>query len=367
MRTNEVDNMGIKGIILHGGHGTRLRPLTHTGPKQLIPVANKPISQYVLEDLKDSGIKEIAIILGEVYPDKIKEQYGNGTKFGVKISYIKQDEPKGIAHAIALCKNFIGNDRFVVYLGDNILKGGIEKYVDNFTKNNYDAMVLLAKVRDPSKFGVAQFDSKKNLTQLIEKPKEPPSNYALTGIYFLSPVIFDFIERLKPSWRGELEITDALQSLISKGRNIGYDFVKGWWKDTGTPEDILDVNRLILDEMEPSIKGRIEKNSSIQGRISVDEKAVIKSESLIRGPCVIGRESVVETGVYIGPYTSIGNYTVIRRGEIENSIIMDHCIIDVEERIVDSIIGPYTQITSASKSRPKGRRLILGERSQVFL
>jgi glucose-1-phosphate thymidylyltransferase len=356
-----------KGVILHGGHGIRLRPFTHTGPKQLIPVANKPISQYVLDDLRNSGINDISIILGDNYSEKVKDYYRNGHEFGVKISYIHQPEPKGIAHAISLCENFVGNGKFIVYLGDNIIKGGIDKYVSKFISQDYDAMVLLTKVKNPSKFGVAKFDSNNILVGLVEKPKEPPSNFALTGIYFLSPIIFDSIKELKPSWRGELEITDALQMLISKGYNVGYDFVKGWWKDTGTPEDILDANRLVLDELEPSVKGEIESSSSIQGRISIEEKSVIKKGCLIRGPCVIGKETKIEAGVYIGPYTSIGNNVFIKKGEIENSIIMDHCIIDVEERIVDSILGSYCKIISSSLNRPKGRRLVLGEKSQLFL
>ena len=358
--------MNIKGIVLHGGHGTRLRPLTHTGPKQLIPIANKPISQYVIEDLRDSGINDIAIILGDVYPDKVKEYYGDGSKFGVKISYIHQSEPKGIAHAVSLCEDFVGENKFIVYLGDNLLKGGIDKYKKKFISDRLDAMVLLTKVDNPSQFGVAKFNSKKEIIGLVEKPKSPPSNFALTGIYFLSPVIFDSIRKLKPSWRGELEITDALQSLLTRKNNFGYDFVKGWWKDTGAPEDILDANRLVLDEMETSCNGKIEDDSTTQGRICIENDSVIKKESLVRGPCIIGKGSTIESGVYIGPYTSIGNNVKVKKGEIENSIIMDHCEIDVEERIVDSIIGPHSKVVSSNNGRPKGRRLILGERSELF-
>jgi glucose-1-phosphate thymidylyltransferase len=353
-------------VVLHGGQGTRLRPLTHTGPKQLIPIANKPISQYVLEDLKNAGINDVMIVLGDVCPEKVKELYGDGTHFGMKISYTYQPEPKGIAHAISLTKKFIGEDKFVVYLGDNILKGGIKKYIKNFLSKNYDAMILLSEVEKPSKFGVAQFDANHNLIRLIEKPKIPPSNYALTGIYFLSPMIFDSIKNLKPSWREEFEITDALQNLLSKGCNVGYNFVEGWWKDTGSPEDILDVNRLILDEQESSIKGKIEDASSTQGRIFIGENAIVKKGSLVRGPCIIGNNSFIEDGVYIGPYTSIGDHVRIIKGEIENSIIMDHCIIDVEERIIDSIIGSFSQLVRGNNNRPQGRRLILGERSQLF-
>jgi len=333
--------MNIKGIVLHGGHGTRLRPLTHTGPKQLIPIANKPISQYVIEDLRDSGINDIAIILGDVYPDKVKEYYGDGS-------------------------DFVGENKFIVYLGDNLLKGGIDKYKKKFISDRLDAMVLLTKVDNPSQFGVAKFNSKKEIIGLVEKPKSPPSNFALTGIYFLSPVIFDSIRKLKPSWRGELEITDALQSLLTRKNNFGYDFVKGWWKDTGAPEDILDANRLVLDEMETSCNGKIEDDSTTQGRICIEKESIIRKGSLVRGPCIIGKGSTIESGVYIGPYTSIGNNVKVKKGEIENSIIMDHCEIDVEERIVDSIIGPHSKVVSSNNGRPKGRRLILGERSELF-
>jgi glucose-1-phosphate thymidylyltransferase len=357
----------MKGIILHGGHGTRLRPLTHTGPKQLIPIANKPISQYALEDLRDSGIKDISIILGDICPEKVKEYYNNGSNFGVKISYIHQDKPKGIAHAISLCEEFVDQDKFVVYLGDNLLKGGINNFVEKFERSNFDAMILLCEVKDPQRFGVAEFDEKGSLIKLIEKPKIPPSNYALTGIYFFTPIIFDMIKQLKPSWRGELEITEAIQMLIDKGYNVGYDFVKIWWKDTGTPEDILDANRLVLDELIPKVEGSIEDDSCIQGRVSIGKGSLVKKGSLIRGPAIIGENSIIESGVYIGPYTSIGNNVIVKRSEIENSIIMDNCIIDVNERIVDSLIGPYSNISSNANARPKGRRFILGEKSIVDL
>ena len=222
----------MKGIILHGGHGERLRPLTHTGPKQLIPVANMPISQYVLEDLRDSGITDVAIVLGDVYPGKVKEHYGDGKKFGVRITYIHQSEPGGIAQAVGLCKGFVGDSPFVVYLGDNLLKGGIGKLVKEFGASKHDGMILLCEVKNPQQFGVAEFDRCAKLVKLIEKPRKPPSAYALTGIYFFRPIILEMIRKLKPSWRGELEITEAIQLLLDGGYNVGYKFVKGWWKDT---------------------------------------------------------------------------------------------------------------------------------------
>jgi glucose-1-phosphate thymidylyltransferase len=356
----------VKGIILHGGYGTRLRPLTHTGPKQLIPVANKPISQYVLEDLIEARIREIAILLGDVYPEKVKEYYGNGSTFGAKLTYIYQGEPKGIAHAIGLCEKYVDNEPFIVYLGDNLLKGGIKDFAEHFKNSNYDAMILLTEVENPQRFGVAKFNQNGKLIGLVEKPKQPPSKYALTGIYFLRPTIFDMIQKLKPSWRGELEITEAIQLLLDNGYNVGYQFVKGWWKDTGAPEDILEANRLVLDELKPEIKGKIEDKNSIQGRVTIEENTTIKKGALIRGPTIIGKNTTIEPNVYIGPYTSIGNNVTVKRGEIENSIIMDHCLIDANERITDSLIAPHSKIIS-NNNKPRARRFILGERSHVEL
>jgi glucose-1-phosphate thymidylyltransferase len=356
----------VKGVILHGGFGTKLRPLTHTGPKQLIPVANKPISQYVLEDLRNSGITEIVIILGSIYPEKAKEYYGNGKKFGVNVQYIEQDEPKGIAHAISLCKEYINNQSFIVYLGDNLLKGGIDHFVRRFQSSNDDAMILLCKVKNPQRFGVAKIDKNGKLLQLIEKPKEPPSNYALTGIYFFKPIIFEMINQLKPSWRGELEITDAIQLMLEKGYKVNCQIVQDWWKDTGTPEDILEANRLVLDELKPEIKGKIENDSTIQGRVALGENSIIKENALVRGPVIIGENTVIESNVYIGPYTSIGNNCTIKKGEIENSIIMNNCTININDRITDSLVAPYSKIT-CNYNVPHGKKFILGERTYIEL
>jgi len=356
----------LKGVVLHGGHGTRLRPLTHTGPKQLIPVANKPISQYVLEDLRDSGVKDIAIILGDIYPDKVKEYYGDGERFGVRLDYIYQGEPKGIAHAVGLCEGYVGDSEFVVYLGDNLLKGGVGRFARIFEDSDYDAMVLLCEVGKPQLFGVAKFDGTGRLVGLVEKPKTPPSSYALIGIYFFRPVIFDMIRKLEPSWRGELEITEAIHLLVVNGYNVQHHIVSGWWKDTGTADDILEANRLVLDDLGTRIEGTVEDHSSIQGRVTIGSNSVVKSTALIRGPVVIGQNSVIEGNVYVGPYTSIGNNVLVKKGEIEDSIIMDGCLIDVNERITDSIIGPNTKIVHVN-SKPIGRRFILGESSQITL
>ena len=354
----------MKGVILHGGHGTRLRPLTHTGPKQLIPVANKPISQYVLEDLRDSGMQDIAIILGDIMPEKVKNYYGDGSRFGINITYIYQEKPGGIAQAVGLTEDFIKDSAFVVYLGDNLLKGGTSKFVQEFQKKDLDAMILLCKVENPQQFGVAEFDKNGKLVKLIEKPKKPPSNYALTGVYFFKPAIFKMIKQLKPSWRGELEITEAIQLLIDAGYKVGYKIVEGWWKDTGTVEDIIEANILILDELESKIEGTVEDKTSLQGRVSIGKNAFIKKGALIRGPVIVGENTTIENEVYIGPYTSIGNSVKIKRGEIENSIIMDNCTIEITTKIIDSIIGANSEIITNQKG-PKGHRLVVGESSKI--
>jgi glucose-1-phosphate thymidylyltransferase len=356
----------VKGVILHGGHGTRLRPLTHTGPKQLIPVANKPMSQYVLEDLRDSGIKEIAIVLGDILPEKVKNHYKNGEEFGVSITYIHQEKPGGIAQAVSLVEDFVGDAPFVVYLGDNLLKGKIADFVQEFRSAEQDAMILLCEVENPRQFGVAQFDKNGKLVRLVEKPKEPPSAYALTGIYFLTPVIFKMIEHLRPSWRGELEITEALQGLLNTGRKVGYRFVTGWWKDTGTIEDILEANRLVLDDVKKKVEGIVEEKTSIQGRVAIGKGTTVKRGALLRGPAIIGSNSTIGERVFVGPYTSIGNNVVVERGELENSIIMDDCYMEIDGKITDSLVGAGTTLTTNEKS-PKGYRLVVGEYSKIVL
>jgi len=355
----------MKGVILHGGHGTRLRPLTHTGPKQLIPVANKPISQYVLEDLKNAGAKDVAFIVGGIMPERVRDYYGDGKKFGVDVKYFDQDNPRGIAHAVGLTEGFVGKSNFIVYLGDNLLKGGISDIAKEFELQKYDAMVLLSKVEHPQQFGVAEFDKHGKLFKLVEKPNKPPSNYALTGIYFFTPLIFKMIKELKPSGRGELEITEAIQLMLDEGYNVGYRIVEGWWKDTGTVEDILEANILVLDELEPVLEAGVQ-GVCIQGRVSVGKNAQIKSGAMIRGPTVIGENVIIESEVYIGPYTSVGNGTHVKKGEVENSIIMDNCSIEVDSKIIDSIVGSHTEITTNQKG-PKGHKLIVGENSRVIL
>ena len=344
----------MKGIILHGGHGTRLRPLTHTGPKQLLKIANKPMSQYALEDLRDAGIKEIAVIIGDVYPEKVKEFYGNGEKFGVNLTYVYQDNPKGIAHAINLCSDFIGNDKFVVYLGDNILRTGLLSYVQKFESSSNDAQILLAEVKNPSQFGVVKIEENRIL-KIIEKPKNPPSNLAVIGVYFLTPKIFEIIKQLKPSWRGELEITEALQLLMDNGLQIDHDYVTGWWKDTGTPKDILHANQLILESM-------TQKNN--KDGILIGKNCTIDSSSKINGPVIIDENCVISSTSIIGPNVSIGKNSHLENCTIKNSIVMDDCIINAPIKIVDSIISDGTEI---KKNESEGSVYLLGERSNIIL
>ncbi len=354
----------MKGIILHGGHGTRLRPLTHTGPKQLLPIANKPMSQYALEDLKKAGATEIGIIIGDVYPEKVKEYYGSGEKFGVKITYIYQDQPKGISHAIGLCKDFVGNDKFIVYLGDNVLRKNLNDYTNRFEASNSDAMILLCEVDDPSRFGVAEIDGR-HIKKITEKPKDPKSNLAVIGIYFLTPKIFDIIKNLKPSWRGELEITDALQLLMDEGYSVEYDTVTGWWKDTGTPEDIIHANKLVLDSIGTENQFLIDSDSEIKNNIVIGKNTEISRDSFITGPAIIGKNCKIGPKVRLGPYVSVGNNCTIRHCNIEDTIIMDDCKIDAKVDLSCSIIAHGANIED--NKTPKKHQFLLGERSQLKL
>jgi len=354
----------LKGIILHGGHGSRLRPLTHTGPKQLLPIANKPMSQYCLESLKDAGISEIAIIIGGIGSNKVQEYYGGGEKFGVKITYVNQDYPRGISHAIRLCKEFVGDGKFIVFLGDNIIKKSIREYVSKFKQSDASASILLCEVSNPTQFGIA--DVKDGIIKkIMEKPKNPPTNLAVTGIYLLTPAIFDIIDRLKPSWRNEYEITDALQMLLEEGYKINYDVVTDYWKDTGTPNDILHANEVILSSMEPYFYGIKEDHVSINGNVMVGEGTVIKNGSKIVGPVIIGKECVIGSETCIGSNTSIGDNSNISKCDIKNSIIMSGCNIDGDIKIRNSIIAFNSEIIKTKNVDSK--IFLLGEGTKISL
>ncbi len=355
----------MKGLLLAGGHGTRLRPLTYTGNKHLLPIANKPMLLYGLEHLRKAGIKEVAVVLGPI-KEGVAEVLGDGSSFGMKIAYIDQPDPKGLAHAVQISEDFMSGESFVMYLGDNLLKQGVGDFIRNFERNGADCVVGVTPVEDPGRFGVAEMRDGR-VVRLVEKPKEPKSNLALIGVYVFSPAIFEAVKRIKPSWRNELEITDAIQRLIDDGRNVQVEKVSGWWKDTGTVEDLLDANRLVLDDLEREIGGVVEDDAGVQGRVRTEEGSVIKKGAKVRGPVALGRNAIISDGVYVGPYTSIGNGVVVKRGEIENSIIMNGCTIDTAERIVDSLIGPNSAVTTNRGSRPSGKRLIIGEKSTVEL
>jgi len=355
----------MKGLLLAGGHGTRLRPLTYTGNKHMLPIANKPMLMYGFDHLRAAGIKEIGIVLGPLQ-EGILESFGDGSKFNVKITYIDQPDPKGIAHAVLISKDFLDDDSFIVYLGDNLLKESIPELADEFQKSSADAMVVISKVKDPSRFGVVQIDGRK-IVKLVEKPKQYLSDWALTGVYFLRPSIFSVIETLKPSWRNELEITEAIQSLLERGGRVTYHDVSGWWKDTGRPEDILEANRLVLSDLKTTIKGKVEEGAIVSGNVEIQEGTIIRKGASIRGPATIGEYSEIQEGAYIGPFTSVGSRVKIGGAEVENSIVLEGTTIDCRERIVDSIIGKNSKIVSNLDHRPSGRRFVVGESTFVSL
>ena len=360
----------IKGLILAGGLGKRLRPLTHTGPKQLIPVANKPVVHYCIEDLVNVGIKDIGIIVGYTKKriDSIKKAIGDGSQWGVKINYIEQDAPRGLAHAVWIARDFLGDDDFVVYLGDNILKGGIKHFVEKFENSSADVSLLLSEVKNPENFGIAMLNGSGDVIKVEEKPKHPKSNYAITGIYMFRPTIFKFIESLQPSHKGELELTHSIQKLIdARQYKVSSHFVKGWWDDAGTVEDILHANQMILSDIDGSENNGIaEEDVKMLGNVKIGEGSVIKKGSEIKGPVIIGKNCKIGPNVYIGPYTSIGDNTTIINGEIESSIIIGDCMINFDGKIIESLIGRHCNITSRKKS-PKGYRLVVGENSHINL
>ena len=354
----------MKGILLHAGHGTRLRPLTHTGPKQLLPIANKPMSQYCIESMKEAGVTEIAVIIGGVGGNKVREYYSNGEKFGVKIIYIEQDSPRGIAHAISLCRDFIGQEKFLVFLGDNIIQKNIHNFAENFIASNDDASILLCEVENPSRFGIADMHEG-NITKIMEKPKDPPTNFAVTGIYFLTPKIFEIIDKLKPSWRNELEITDALQILLSQNNKISYNIITDYWKDTGTPEDIINANKAILENQKSSFNGEKDNTVSLDGVVIVGKGTKILGNSKINGPVIFGENCIVENA-NIGPNVSIGSNSSLQQCTLKNSIIMEDCLIQSSIKIIDSIISTNSQIIM-EKHENEDKVFLLGEGTKIVL
>lgn len=357
----------MKGVILAGGTGSRLRPITHTGPKQLVPIANKPVLEYALDDLKDAGITDIGIILGDKGRDEIQEYFGDGSEFGVEITYIVQGEPLGLAHAVGCARDFVGDDSFVVYLGDDMMREGIDDLVADFDSDTYAAGIGLQAVDEPSRYGIVGRNDAGDVTELVEKPDDPPSNLALIGIYVFTPEIFEQIETLEPSWRGELEITDAIQGLLDNGRRVQSHVVHGWWKDTGKPRDVLHANRLVLDDIETDIRGDVSDESSITGRVEVGEGSVIEEDAVVRGPVSIGRNTRIGSAAYVGPYTSIGDDCVVDNVHIESSVAIGENTITADRTIVDSLIGREASLTTNEDKQPAGDRLVVGQNSSLEL
>jgi glucose-1-phosphate thymidylyltransferase len=352
----------LKGLILSGGAGTRLRPITHTSAKQLVPVANKPVLFYGIEALVAAGITEIGIIIAPETGEEIKEAAGDGSAFGAEITYILQDRPAGLAHAVLTAEDFIGGSPFIMYLGDNLLADGLESLVSTFRSESPDALILLTPVDDPQSYGVAELDGER-IVRLIEKPKDPPSNLALVGVYLFAQPIFEAARALEPSWRGELEITEAIQGLIDDGHSVRSEVVRGWWKDTGQLADMLEANRLVLEEVETSIEGEVDDGSRVEGRVVLEEGATV-TRSVIRGPAVIGAGASVEDA-YVGPYTSIGEGVRIHRAEIEHSIVLAGSVVeDLGTRMEASLLGRNVKLTR-SDGLPKTLRLLVGDNSVI--
>lgn len=354
----------MKALVLAGGKGTRLRPLTYTSAKQLIPVANKPILFYALEAIREAGIREIGIIVGDTR-DEVMATVGDGSRWDAEITYIHQPEPLGLAHAVWTAREFLAAEPFIMYLGDNLIQHGVKRFVEEFNGLGVDSLILLKPVENPRSFGVAELATDGSIVSLEEKPKEPKSNLALVGVYLFSPAVHEVIRTLKPSARGELEITDAIQELINAGHRVHSHIHEGWWLDTGKKDDMLEANRVVLDEIQPQLLGSLDAESRVTGRVQIGEGTELVRSS-VRGPAVIGAGCrLVDT--FVGPYTSISDGVQIRDAEIEHSIILDGSTVDQPgQRIEDSLIGRNVRICRAN-ARPAALRLLLGDDSEVRL
>lgn len=350
----------LKGLILAGGKGTRLRPITHTSAKQLVPVGNKPVLYFGIESIVAAGITDIGIVVGDT-KDEVKQALGNGSRWGANLDYIEQPDPLGLAHAVITSKDYLGDSPFVMYLGDNLIIDGITPLVDQFRKSNADSQILLAKVPNPSSFGVAVLKGDK-VVNLEEKPAEPKSDLALVGVYMFDQPIWEAVEAISPSARGELEITDAIQWLVDQKFDVKSHVVTGWWKDTGSLESMLEANRMVLDSYNRDIRGEV-IDSEVEFKVVIEKGATVKN-STIRGPAVVGENTVIENS-FIGPFTSIYHDCVIRNAEVEHSIILENSSIEnIDTRIVDSLIGKDVTV-SKSELKPKAYRFMLGDSSKL--
>ncbi|NJL29349.1 MAG: glucose-1-phosphate thymidylyltransferase [Thermoanaerobaculia bacterium] len=353
----------MKGLILSGGKGTRLRPLTYTSAKQLVPVANKPVLFFGIESIVAAGITEIGVVVGDT-KDEIKAAVGDGSRFGARVSYLEQDAPRGLAHAVMIAEDFMAGEPFVMYLGDNLIAGGITSLVEEFRELGCNAEILLAEVPNPEQFGVAELAPDGQVRRLVEKPKEPRSNLALVGVYMFDSNIFESVRRIKPSARGELEITDAIQDLIDRGLTVHPHKVRGWWKDTGKLADMLEANRIVLESLDLQRgAGEIGEGNAIEGRVGLGQGVQLK-DSIVRGPAVIGDGCRLENA-FVGPYTSIGDGCTLVGCELENSIVLSGSEIrDIGRRIDGSLIGRNVRIVKTDV-KPKAYRFMLGDNSEV--
>jgi glucose-1-phosphate thymidylyltransferase len=359
----------MKGLILSGGAGTRLRPITHTSAKQLVPVANKPILFYGIEDMVAAGIREIGIIVGDT-ADEIVAAVGDGSRWGVAVTYIRQEEPLGLAHCVLIARDFLGDDDFVMYLGDNMLQQGLKEFVDSFeaeratapADHRLTAQILLAEVEDPRQFGVAEIGPDGEVLRLVEKPVDPPSNLALVGVYLFDPSVHEAVRAIAPSARGELEITDAIQWLVDQGSRVRHEVLRGWWLDTGKKDPLLESNRLILELLERRIDGAVDDDSRVEGRVVVEAGAQIVN-STVRGPVIIGANTRIEHS-YVGPFTSIAADCVVVDSEIEHSVVLERSTITTVPRIIDSLIGRDVEVACSGES-PRATRLMVGDHSKV--
>jgi glucose-1-phosphate thymidylyltransferase len=354
----------MKGLILSGGKGTRLYPLTYTSAKQLIPVANKPVLFRVIEAIRDAGITDIGIVVGDT-AEEIKRAVGRGGRWEVDITYIPQDAPLGLAHAVKISEDFLEDDRFVMFLGDNVIQGGISPLIAQFAESEYNSQIVLTRVDQPELYGVAELDKDHRIVRLVEKPKEPPSDLALVGIYMFDHHIFEAVNAIPPSWRGELEITDAIQWLVEHNYLV-YPYVhRGWWIDTGRPGDMLEANSLVLEELTPTIQGYVNRDSEVDSRVTVEQGAEIIN-SVVRGPAIIGQDTRI-VNAYVGPFTSIYHHCVLENAEISRSIVLEHSQIrNISRRIEDSLIGRQV-VLHRSPIRPRAYKFTLGDHSHVGL
>jgi glucose-1-phosphate thymidylyltransferase len=354
----------VKGLVLSGGKGTRLYPLTYTSAKQLIPVANKPVLFRVIEAIRDAGITDVGIVVGDT-AEEIRRAVGQGERWGVNVTYIPQEAPLGLAHAVKISRDFLGDDRFVMFLGDNVIQGGISPLIAQFADSDYSSQIVLTRVDVPEQYGVAELDSAGRIVRLVEKPKEPPSDLALVGIYMFDHHIFEAVNSIGPSGRGELEITDAIQWLVEHGYAV-YPYIhRGWWIDTGRPGDMLEANSLVLEELTPRVEGYVDRDSEVDSRVTVEQGAEVIN-SVIRGPAIIGEETRI-VNAYVGPFTSIYHHVLVENAEISRSIVLEHSQIrNLDRRIEDSLIGRHVVI-HRSPIRPRAYKFTIGDHSHLGL